>query len=253
MEAASGSESRHLKEIVARRLRLQSNYEPKLRALVETRARQLGFDKTERAFALRSIDAFTWKLTAAGIHLERLWEDRESFDLQQLLSNAYKAQADPRRFTNNEIAYLTLEFEAYVIQARSLITVGQVHTLDACRLSFGGQLTNEKYRKLVENAPKPVRARLFKAYQYFVQDVFGPGKWGALLKSPRDRALHFDRVRPSRKLSQQGSEELTISELSLERLAQDFENGTYELLLNVVAPIWERVWQAGAYTPGMWE
>jgi len=235
-------------QIVAR-LKIIGN----LRALVETRTQQIGFNDHERRYALRSIDAFSWKLTAAGIHLERLWEDRESFDLDQLLSGAYKGDANPRRFKDQEVAYLTLEFEAYVIQARALITVSQVHTLDACRQSFGGQLTNEKYKRIVENAPDAEGHRLVKAHQYFLQEVFGPGKWGDMLKGLRDRAVHFDRIRATRKRSFQGSDELTVADLSLERLAQDFENGTYELLLNVIAPIWERDWQAGPYRLGMWE
>lgn len=246
-------ESLNLKDIVKRRLRFQKNYEPKLRALVETRTQQLGFSQLERIRAIRSIDAVSWKLTAAGIHLERLWENKESFDLQQLISQAYGGEPDPRRFTNEEIAYLTVEFEAYVIQARALITVAQIHTLDACRQSFGGQLTNEKYERAVKVAPDDVKDRLVRAHNYFVKNVFGPDKWGTLLRSLRDRVLHFDRVRPTRLNNEDGSEELTVVGLSLERLAQDFENGTYELLVDVVAPMWGRVWEAGAYRPGMWE
>ncbi len=247
------SDSGHPKELVGRRLSLQRNYEPKLRGLVETRTRQLGFNEVERVAALRSIDALSWKLTAAGIHLERLWESRETFDMQQLISKTYSGEPDPRRFTSKEIAFLTAKLEAYVIQARALMTVAQVHTLNACRQSFGGQLTNKKYEKVVRSAPDEVKPRLTKARDYFVQTVFGPDSWGTLLKSLRDRVIHFDSVRPTRIHNEEGSEELTVSGLSLERLAQDFENGTYELLVNVVAPIWERDWQAGAYHPGMWE
>lgn len=236
-----------------RRLRLQRNYEPKLRALVEIRTRQLGFSELKRMRALRSIDALSWKLTVAGIHLERLWENKESFDLQKLVSKVYGGEPDPRRFTDEEIAYLMLEFEAYVIQARALITVAQIHTLDACRQPFGGRLTNEKYEKAVKGAPDEVKDRLVRAHEYFVKSVFGPEKWGTLIRSVRDRVLHFDRVRPTRIINEEGSEELTVRGLSLEQLAQDYENGTYDLLVDVIAPIWERGWEAGVYTPGMWE
>lgn len=44
-----------LKDIAGARLRFQRNYEPKLRELVETRTKQLGFKNTEREFALKSI------------------------------------------------------------------------------------------------------------------------------------------------------------------------------------------------------
>jgi hypothetical protein len=240
-------------DIVKHRLRLQRNYEPKLRALVEIRTRQLGFNELERNRALRSIDALSWKLTVAGIHLERLWENKESFDLNQLISKAYGGEQDPRRFTDEEITYLTLEFEAYLIQARALITVAQIHTLDACRQPFGGRLTNEKFEKAVKGASDDVKERLFRAHEYFVESVFGPGKWGSVLKSLRDRVLHLDRVRPLKISGEDGSEELIVRGLSLERLTQDYENGTYELLVNVIAPIWERDWSAGVYTPGMWE
>jgi hypothetical protein len=246
------SNTAHFEDLAGHRLSLQGNYEPKLRGLVETRSTQLGFDDFEREAALRSIDALVWKLTAAGIHLERLWENRESFAMQQLISKALSGVPEPKRFTDKEVAFLTAEFEAYLLQARAFISVAQIHTLDACRVPFGGHLTNEKYEKAVRRAPKDVSDRLTRAHSYFTQDVFGHGKWGSLLKSLRDRVVHFDRVRPSRATSGKGSEELTVAGLSLERLAQDFENGTYDLLVHVIAPIWERDWQPGPYRPGMW-
>jgi len=172
--------------------------------------------------------------------------------MQQLISRALSGVPEPKRFTDKEVAFLTAEFEAYLLQARAFINVAQVHTLDACRVPFGGQLTNDKYEKAVRKAPKDVSDRLTRAQSYFAQDVFGHGKWGSLLKSLRDRVVHFDRVRPSRTISGRGSEELTVAGLSLERLAQDFETGSYDLLVRVIAPIWERDWQPGHYRPGMW-
>jgi hypothetical protein len=146
-----------------------------------------------------------------------------------------------------------VEFEAYVIQARALITVAQIHTLDACRQSFGGQLTIEKYEKVVNGASVEVKDRLVRAHDYFDYAVFGSDKWGSFLRDLRDRVLHYDRVRPTKLDNEQGSEELTVRGQTLERLAQDFENGTYDLIVNVIAPIRERVWIAGVYHPGMWD
>ena len=242
----------HLEDLTGYRLSLQRNYEPKLRGLVETRSTQLGFDDFERRIALRSINALVWKLTASGIHLERLWENRESFARQQLISKTLDGVPEPKRFSDKEVAFLTAEFEAYLLQARAFISVAQIHTLDACRVPFGGQLTNQKYDKAVKKAPMDVSDRLARAHNYFTQSVFGRGKWGSILKSLRDRVAHFDRMRPSKLASGEGSEELTVTGLSLERLAQDFENGTYDLLVNVIAPIWERDWLPGPYRPNMW-
>ena len=185
--------------------------------------------------------------------MERLWENRESLAMNQLVSNVLGNEPEPMRFTDKEVAFLTAEFEAYVIQARALITIAQIHTLDACRVPFGGQLTNEKYEKVVKKAPMAVVDRLTQAYNYFTQDVFGPDKWGTILKSLRDRVIHFDMIRPTKTSSNEGSDELAVVGLSLARLAQDFENGTYDLLVNVIAPIWERAWEPGPYKPGMWE
>lgn len=241
-----------LTKIAETRLKFQRNYEPKLRSLVETRTKQLGFANGERKAALKSIDALAWKLTAAGIHMERLWEYRKSATLERLLESANQYNFEPKRFTDAEVAYLTIEFEAYLVQARAFINVAQIHTLDACRIQFGGQLTNEKYEKAVQHAPLEVSDRLVSAYNFFENEVFGDGKWGFLLKSLRDRVVHFDRIRPS--VSENvGTEQLTVTGLTLERLAQDFENGHYDLFLNVIAPIWGRKWIAGANTPGMWE
>ena len=241
----------NLKEIAGTRLKYQRNYEPKLRGLVETRTKQLDFTESERNAALKSIDALMWKLSAAGIHLERLWEYNESAAMKRLLENANQYNFDPKRFTDKEVAYLTLEFEAYLIQARAFINVAQIHTLDACRIKFGGQLTNEKYKKTVKNAPSDVSERLVSAHDYFKNDVFGSEKWGALLKGLRDRVVHFDRIRPSVSVNSD-AEHLNVAGLTLERLAQDFENGHYDLLVDVIAPIWEREWIPGPHIPGMW-
>ena len=138
-----------------------------------------------------------------------------------------------------------------MIQARAFINVAQIHTLDACRIKFGGQLTNEKYKKAVKNAPSDVSERLVSAHAYFNNDVFGSEKWGALLKSLRDRVVHFDRIRPSVSVNSD-AEHLNVAGLTLERLAQDFETGHYDLLVDVIAPIWEREWIPGPHIPGMW-
>lgn len=241
-----------LKDIAGTRLKFQRNYEPKLRGLVETRSRQLSFNDRECDAALKSIDALIWKLTAAGIHLERLWDYKDSVAMKRLLENAVHNNFDPKRFTDKEVAYLTVEFEAYLMQARAFISVAQIHTLDACRVPFGGILTNEKYEKAVKNAPVDVSGRLVRAYEYFTIDVFGSSKWGTLLRSLRDRVTHFDRIRPSVTIIKD-AEQLNVAGLSLERLVQDFENGYYDLLVDVIAPIWEREWKPGAYIPGMWE
>jgi hypothetical protein len=241
-----------LKAITGTRLKFQRNYEPKLRDLVETCTKQLGFNNTERKFALKSIDALVWKFTAAGIHLERLWEHNETVAMKLVLENAVQNRFEPKRYTDREIAYLTVEFEAYLMQARAFISIAQIHTLDACRVPFGGILTSEKYENAVRNAPTDVSIRLTQAYDYFAKEVFGQGKWGSLLRSLRDRVAHFDRIRPSVSTDQY-IQKLNVSGLTLERLAQDFENGHYALLVDVIAPIWEREWKPGAYTPGMWE
>jgi hypothetical protein len=168
-----------------------------------------------------------------------------------LLETADQYITEPRRFTNRAIAYLTVEFEAYLVQARAFINVAQIHTLDACRVQFGGQLTNEKYENAVENAPLDVKDRLVSARDYFVNEVFGDGKWGTLLKSLRDRVVHFDRIRPSSSTNSD-EEKLHVAGLTLERLAQDFENGHYYLLIYVIAPIWEHEWIPGSFIPSMW-
>jgi hypothetical protein len=199
------------------------------------------------------MDTIMWKLTAAGVHLERLWENRESFNLQQLMNNIINEIPEPRRYKDKEITFLTMEFEAFLFQSRALIIAAQIHTLDACRVEFGGMLTSEKYEKAVKSAPTKVRDRLSRAHDYLAQNVTGEGKWGALLISLRDRIAHFDRIRPSERTLEDGSEELTVAGSSIDWLAQEFETGTYELLVNVIAPIWEREWKAGPYHPGMWD
>lgn len=245
--------NKRLREIAEYRLMLQRNYEPKLRKLVFIRSAEFGFSEDERKIALRSIDALMWKLTAAGIHLERLWENRETFDSQQLVARLSKRKPDPRRFTDPEITFLTTEFEAFLFQSRAFITVAQVHTLDACRLNFGGMLTNSKYKKIVGDAPPETKERLVKSYTYFTEHVFGKDNWGALLKSLRDRIAHFDRVRPTVSVDENEAEVINVTGLTLEQLAQEFETGIYDLMVNVIAPVWICKWESGPYHLGMWE
>ena len=98
----------NLEDLTGYRLNLQKNYEPKLRRLVEIRTSQFGFSDSDRDLALKSIDSLVWKLTAAGIHLERLWEKRESFDMQQLISKIISGIPEPKRFTEKEVAFLSV-------------------------------------------------------------------------------------------------------------------------------------------------
>ncbi len=237
-----------LLKIAESRLNFQKNYEPKLQSLVDIRTVQLGFNENERSSALKSMDALMWKLTAAGIHLERLWEFKETDRMKQLFETLISNNIEPKKFTDKEICYLTVELEAYLIQARAFISVAQIHTLDACRISFGGKLTTKTYENAVKNAGIE---RLDNAYNYFSKEIFGTNKWGALLRSLRDRVLHFDRIRPSKSHVENG-EQLCVAGLTIEGLAQDFENGHHSLLINVIAPIWKRKWIAGSYIPGMW-
>lgn len=246
------TEKFHLNELAGKRLNLQRNYEPKLRKLVEIRSKQLGFNDVDRNNALRSIDALMWKLTASGIHLERLWEYRESSLMQQLLTNLNSGNLEPKRFTDKEVAYLTAEFEAFLIPAYAFINITKIHTLDACRVKFGGMLTSTKYKTLINKAHEDIKPKLMRANNYFEQNVFGLNQWGSILKSLRDRVVHFDRIRPSKVTSNEGLEDLTVAGQALEHITQDFENITYDLLVNVIAPIWDREWKAGKYQPGMW-
>lgn len=246
------TDENHLIDLAGHRLKLQQNYEPKLRMLVETRTIQLGFKEIERRNALRSIDVFVWKLTAAGVHLERLWVHREFVETERVIERVTSGEREPRRFTDKEVAFLTAELEAYLFQARAFITVAQVHTLDACRVPFGGLLDNEKYKHAVGNAPEDVKERLQQACNYFKENVFALGKWGHLLKDLRDKVAHFDRIRPRHEPSNE-VEKLTVTGCSLEQLAQDFENGSYDLITEVIPAIWERKWQPGSPRPGMWD
>ncbi len=191
-------------------------------------------------------------MTVAGIHLERLWDFKESQLFDNLLKNVEEYKIDPRCFTDSEIAYLTSEFESFLVQARAFINVAQIHTLDACCIKFGGLLTNEKYDKIVMSEKLASPKKLIIAKQYFDEKVFSKDKWGFLLKSLRDRVVHFDRIRPT-KINDNNFEQLSVVGLSLEKLAQEFENGSYYLLVDVIAPIWDREWISGPFKKDMWK
>ncbi|MFO7448133.1 MAG: hypothetical protein R6W90_17370 [Ignavibacteriaceae bacterium] len=239
-----------LKKTVERRLYLQNNYAPKLRSLVETRTDQLNFSVDQRNAAEKSMDALIWKLTAAGIHLERLWQFKESEMIKRLFETVNENRIDPRCFTDNEVAYLTLEFEAFLIQARSFISIAQIHTLHACGIPYNKLLTNEKYGKIIQKKPYPPD-KLVNAKLYFDKNVFNENRWGFLLKSLRDRVIHYDRIRPT-KFNIDDIEELSVRGLSLEKLAQEFENGYNSLLVDVITPIWDRKWIPGPFRKDMW-
>jgi hypothetical protein len=189
----------------------------------------------------------TTRYVFAQVHLEELWSESEThrFSIIDLIGSEVASHT----WNDEDLLISMLSFESYLFQARSFVDHFMLYSCLVLGVAAPGTMSRRRFRKCMTAAPAPFSDRASELLKYFDSTVFGSNKWGAVLKGLRDRVAHRDIVRPRR----QGGEEVvgvlldwpTVQGLTLERLAQTFDNGAFGLLQDSVLILFERTWIAG--------
>ncbi|HEX6587440.1 MAG TPA: hypothetical protein VF039_00345, partial [Longimicrobiales bacterium] len=111
-----------------------------------------------------------------------------------------------------------------------------------------GKMSRKAFRRILRSVDPPFvdRARVLETY--YSDHVFAPESWGTLLRSFRDKVAHQDRLVPSR----QGVEVIlgirldwpTVQNQTLERFAQEFENGVFQTIRGTAEIAFDKKWPA---------
>ena len=243
----------HKLESTKARLDISSDQLKKFQSLVDCQSRNLGLSKPEVFQAIKTMDALLWKFTFAGVHLERLWEYRQSIDIQNVLNSSFQTHS----LSSHEVTDAAIELEGFLYQTRAMLDVLMLHILISCRVDFYGKMSRKVFRKKIKDVPPPHDQKATTAVDYLMKYVFADGMWGNFLCSLRDRIAHLDCIRPSSKSQETvGNTKLdwpTVDGKTFHRLTQDFENHVWDTLTTVIPPLWDQTWKSGPYIEGMWD
>ena len=195
-----------------------------------------------------SLAAVEQKFALVGYSLEELWNLSMSsrITLKQLIENSITCH----KWRDEDVLLGTAQLQCFLFQARSFLDLWMVHVCTVLRVPKIGKMSREKFNKwLSKIKEEPFESKAFAIQSYFDSEVFGDNSWGTRLKSLRDKIGHRDKIRPG----QDGSETIlkilldwpTINGMTFERLAQDFENGAFELFRETAPILYDLEWRSG--------
>ncbi len=202
-----------------------------------------------------SVASLQWKMQSSAYHLEWLWAHslRCRYDILDLLDTNVRAE-----WTDDQRFQAAAHLEAYIFQARAYLDF-YFHLV--CRVcscpEVPHMMSTRQFHTTLRRAPAAHKARANAIHTYVNDQVLAPGRWGALMRSLRDRIAHADRLKPSRASTESVGVVLldwpTIRGLTFERLAQDFDNGRFELLRETSPILFELPWLSGELQANAWE
>ena len=175
-------------------------------------------------------------------------------DLVALIDNSTSVH----RWTDIELTLGSAYLESFVFQARSLLDVYMHYVCLVMNVRQPGKMGWGPFKdKLLQIRDERFRVRAANVSEYFEQDVFSQPAWGWLLRELRDKIPHSDRLCPRN----QNTECLvgvhldwpTIRGLTLESLAQSFDNGMFELLRRTTPQLFLLEWKSEPYRPDLWD
>ena len=111
-------------------------------------------------------------------------------------------------------------------------------------------MTRKNFTKQVKRVEEPFAERAGAIWRYIEDRVFGEQRWGALVRDLRNKIAHVGELYPG----EDGDETAagifldwpTVQGLTLERLAQDFQNGAFDLFADLAEPLFLCKWKAGS-------
>lgn len=213
------------------------------------------FTITEAQAIRESVASVQWKMQSSTYHLEWLWNHslEARYDVLELLEIRNRSEwTDAQRFEG------AVHLEAYILQVRAYLDF-YFHLI--CRVLLCADvphmMSTTQFRATLLRAPALNAARAAAIDAYVQEQVLAPGRWGAVMRSLRDKISHADRLKPGRAATESVGGVLldwpTIRGLTFERLAQQFDNGRFELLRDTAPMLFEMPWQSGPFRPDAWK
>lgn len=202
----------------------------------------------------QKLEALLDKLQMASFWLEQMWA----------LSNAHRGQSfetgEEISLSPGQTFVLRCYLDAFLFEARAYVDFFMFYVLLILKPpQVDPQMHMKKavFLKALERVEEPFKQKAQTIREAFQQH---DDEWISFLKSLRDRIAHRDMLRASfNSIEEIGSLKSapvrfnwpTINERTYERLCQDFENGIFELILDVAPVLFGIQWESGPYKPGM--
>lgn len=214
------------------------------------------YSDAQQAHIRQGLHAVEFKNVLAHTHLEELWA--LSMDCRWSLVDLITNSVGKQVWSDEEHIIGAMHLEAFVVQARAFLNVYMYYICLLMNIAQPGEMTRDKFRRSLQKISDP---RLHKTATqmtaYFETVVFGDGQWGKLIKDIRDKIVHRESLRPSF----HGEEVVlgflldwpTIRSMTFEHFAQQFANGSFELLRSTTPILLELEWKAGPFRENLWE
>jgi hypothetical protein len=227
----------------------------KLRRMAELYLERGTLPRDRRAKILDAVSAVQWKFTVASVHLEDLWRVSENARLS--LFDLAKNSVLEHRWDEEEMLDATRHLEAFLFQARAFLDVYMRLCCEVLARRCPPLMSTKEFKNALADALPGAEQRAANMQAFFDDEVFGDQKWGSLLRALRDKIAHRDEIRPSR----DGIETTldvrldwpTIRRMTYDRLAQDFQNGVFELVRSTSPWLFELGWKSGPYDAAAWD
>ena len=235
-------------ETTARALELSVGQLGKIMRMFEESPRVARLPVGQRDAARAALRAALFKFELAHVHLENIWQIRETIGLELLLDNSVENHA----WDNATSTLGSLHLEGFLYQARAFLDATMLHGVLALGVSFRGSMSLKAFKKVVDPGSDRRPAHAEELHRLFFGEggVFATDAWGSLLRALRDRVAHGRDFTPGDESSERvGVVTLdwpTLRGQTFHALAQSFQNDAFGLLCDLVPVLYGTPWKPGA-------
>lgn len=205
----------------------------------------------------RSFKAVEHKFFLSSLHLEQLWA--LSMDSRWELLDAIENSLDKLKWDDTQLVIGSMFLESFLFQARSFLNVYKFYICLVMGIEDPGKMSVERFYTRMRSCKRSsFQKRAIHLLEYFENTVFGPGKWGKLLKELRDKIAHRDYIRPSFDGKETIFEKIlldwpTLQGMTYDQFCQHINNGIFEMLYDTSPILFELEWKSGPFKQTLWK
>ncbi|WP_420388269.1 hypothetical protein [Roseivirga sp.] len=187
-------------------------------------------DSQQTIKILKHTDALLYKFTLATINLEFLWKISE-FKKEALIKDDQQVGYE---WNNSKSIIDSIFFESTIIQIRAFIDFAQ--KLSCVRIGYYKPIngTNHFY-KILKSSESYLASQIEKVFKEVDES------WGQVIRSLRDKVLHYDLIKTSHSFRP------SIQEKNYEEFAQGLTNEMFEFLMTLSEVIFGIEWISGTF------